>query len=148
MDISKPDYDKDIYGWAMHTAQLLRDRKMDELDFENIIEEMEALGRSVESELANRLSLVLSHLLKWQYQPTMRSHSWIYTIREQRKQAKNHLRKNPSLKGKLDEILIEAYDISISKAARDTALDEKVFPSECPYSFEQIMDQNFYPDTE
>ena len=142
-----PKYEKDIYGWAVHTVKLLRDKKMSEVDFDNIIEEMEALGRSEKYELTNRLSLVLSHLLKWQYQPTMRGHSWIYSIKEQRKQSKIHLKDNPSLKRRLDEILNDAYDVAISKAAKETTLDESSFPQECPYTFEQIMDDEFYPES-
>lgn len=140
-----PKYEEDVYGWAIRTAQLLKDGKMNEVDFENIIEEIEALGRSEKYELINRLSVLLSHLLKWQYQPAMRGHSWIYSIKEQRKQSKIHLKDNPSLKSKLDDILIDAYDVAISKAAKETTLDEKLFPQECPYTFEQIMDDEFYP---
>ena len=140
-----PNHEKDTYGWAVYTAQLLRERKMNEVDFDNIIEEMEALGRSEKHEFINRLSLVISHLLKWQFQPNMRGHSWIYTIEEQRKQAKIHLKDNPSLKNQLDNILADAYDIAISKAAKETSLDEKAFPKECPYTFEQIMDETFFP---
>ena len=142
----RPKYEEDFYGWAVSTAQLLRDKKMSELDFENIIEEMEALGRSEKHELISRLSVLLSHLLKWQYQPTMRGHSWVYSIKEQRKQSKIHLKDNPSLKSKLDDILIDAYDVAISKAAKETTLDEKEFPQECPYTFDQIMNDEFYPE--
>jgi hypothetical protein len=141
-----PKHEEDVYGWAIYTAQLLRDKKMSELDFENIIEEMEALGRSEKHELISRLSVLLSHLLKWQYQPTMRGHSWVYSIKEQRKQSKIHLKDNPSLKSKLDDILIDAYDVAISKAAKETTLDEKEFPQECPYTFDQIMNDEFYPE--
>lgn len=141
-----PKHEEDVYGWAIHTAQLLRDKKMSELDFENIIEEMEALGRSEKHELISRLSVLLSHLLKWQYQPTMRGHSWVYSIKEQRKKSKIHLKDNPSLKSKLDDILIDAYDVAISKAAKETTLDEKEFPQECPYTFDQIMNDEFYPE--
>ena len=141
-----PKHEEDVYGWAIYTAQLLRDKKMSELDFENIIEEMEALGRSEKHELISRLSVLLSHLLKWQYQPTMRGHSWVYSIKEQRKQSKIHLKDNPSLKSKLDDILIDAYDVAISKAAKETTLDEKAFPQECPYTFDQIMNDEFYPE--
>jgi hypothetical protein len=141
-----PKHDEDVYGWAVHTAELLRNNKMDELDFGNIIEEMEALGRSEKHELINRFSLVMSHLLKWQYQPTMRGHSWVYSIKEQRKQSKIHLKDNPSLKNKLDEVLEDAYDLAISKAAKETTLDETAFPQECPYTFEQIMNDEFYPE--
>ena len=71
-----PSHENDVYGWAVHTAQLLRDKKMSEVDFDSVIEEMEALGRSEKHELVNRLSLVIAHLLKWQFQPNMRGHSW------------------------------------------------------------------------
>lgn len=141
-----PKHDKDTYGWAIHTAKLLKEKKMNEVDFNGIIEEIEGMARSDEYEFINRLSLVMSHLLKWQYQTTMRGHSWIYTIREQRKQAKIHWRKNPSLKGKLSEILRDAYDVAILKAAKETSLDEKTFPNECPYTFDQIMNDAFYPE--
>ena len=133
-----PSHDKDVYGWAVHTAQLLRDKKMNEVDFDGIVEELEGMGRSDEYELINRLSLVISHLLKWQFQPNMRSHSWTYTIREQRKQAKIHFRKNPSLKSQLNELLVDAYDVAISKAAKETSLDERDFPTEnAPNTFEK-----------
>ena len=141
-----PKYEEDVYGWAVNTAQLLRNKKMGEVDFENVIEEIEALGRSEKYELVNRLALVISHLLKWQFQPTMRGHSWIYTIKEQRKQAKYHWEDNPSLKNKLDELITKSYDLAIAKAARETGLEEKAFPLKCPYTFEQIMDEEFFPE--
>ncbi|MBU6149380.1 MAG: DUF29 family protein [Verrucomicrobia bacterium] len=146
MNITHPKHDEDVYGWAIHTAKLLRNKEMNEVDFDTIIEEIEALGRSEKHELKNRLSLVISHLLKWQYQPNMRGHSWKYSIIEQRTQAKQCLKDSPSLKSQLKEILENAYDISISKAIRDTGLDESVFPSVCPYTFEQVMDNTFYPE--
>lgn len=141
-----PSHEKDVYGWALHTAKLLREKRMNEIDFDNIIEEIEALGRSEKYELMNRLSLIISHLLKWQFQPTLRGHSWVYTIREQRKQVKYHLEDNPSLKNKLEETLIKAYNLAIDKAARETSLSAKNFPIECPYSLEQIIGEEFYPD--
>ncbi len=111
-----PKHEKDVYGWAVHTAKLLRNGKMSEVDFNNIIEEIEVLGRSEKNELINRLSLIISHLLKWQFQPNMRGHNWIYTIREQREQAKYHWKENPSLKSKLDEIMTQSYKVALIKA--------------------------------
>ena len=141
-----PSHDKDVYGWAVHTAQLLRDKKMNEVDFDGILEELEELGISNEHALISRLALVISHLLKWQFQPNMRGHSWIYTIKIQREDIKIHLRKNPGLKGKITEILEDAYRSAILKAAKETELDEKTFPTECPYTFEQLIDDTFYPE--
>lgn len=141
-----PKYEEDFYGWTVNTAQLLRDKKMSEIDFDHIVEELEDMVSSNETQMINRLTLVLSHLLKWQFQPNMRGHSWIYTIREQRKRSKIHLRKNPSLKSKLNEILLDAYDIAVLEAAKESGLDEKTFPPECPYTFDQIMNDEFYPE--
>ena len=141
-----PNHEKDVYGWAIHTAQLLREKKMNEVDFDGIIEELEEMGISNKHALISRLSLVISHLLKWQFQPNMRGHSWTYTIREQRKETKIYLSDNPSLKSKLDEIIAKAYDIAISRAAKETSMNEKDFPVQCPYTFEQIIDDEFYPE--
>jgi len=141
-----PQRDQDLYGWAVQTAQLLKDRKMNEVNFDEIVEELESLGRSEKHELINRLSLIMSHLLKWQFQPNMRGHSWKYTIREQRDQTKIHWEDNPGLKGKLDEIMMKAHKVAASKATKETGLDEKTFPQKCPYTFEQLMDDTFYPE--
>ena len=145
MNAIYPEYEKDVYGWAIHTATLLRNKRMSEVDFDNIIEEMESLGRSEKHELINRLAILIAHLLKWQYQPTMQGHSWKYSIIEQREQAKIHLSDNPSLKSKMDDILSNSYKVGRSKAIRETGLDEKVFPQKCPYSFEEIINDDFYP---
>lgn len=141
-----PNHEKDVYGWAIHTAQLLREKKMNEVDFDNIIEEMEALGRSEKHELINRVSLVISHLLKWQFQPDFRGRSWHGTIKEQRKRAKMIIKENPSLKSKVEEVLIDAYDIALSLIEKETPIDLKLLPSQCPYTFEQIMNDEFYPE--
>lgn len=141
-----PNYDKDVYGWAVYTAQLLKDKKMDQVDFENIIEQIEALGRSLEMQLTYRLSLVLMHLLKWQYQPTLQGKSWQVTLREQRRASRRIIDKNPSLKAKINECLFEAYEDAIDETIKETGLDEKIFPSSCPYTFEQIMNDDFYPE--
>ena len=140
-----PKLYEDTYGWAIHTAELLRSNKMNEVNFDEVLEEIEALGRSEKHELINRLVILIMHLLKWQYQSTMRGHSWKYSIIEQRKQVKIHFKDNPSLKSKLDEILIDAYDVAVSKAIQQTGLEEKVFPTECPYTFDQIIDNDFFP---
>jgi DNA-binding protein len=141
-----PNHEKDVYGWAVHTAQLLRDKKMNEVDFDGIVEELEEMGISNKHAMISRLTLVISHLLKWQFQPNMRGHSWIYTIRAQRKKASYVLDDNPSLKSKLDEIIAKAYKVAIDEATDQTGLDEKTFPAECPYTFEQIMNDEFYPE--
>ena len=78
-------------------------------------------------------------------QSKLRSHSWIYTIKEQRKRAIYYLEDNPSLKIKQEEIVLKAYSLAIDKAARETNLPAHHFPTKCPYNFDQLMDDEFDP---
>src|SRR5258706_6861530 len=79
-------YDQDFYAWTQQQAALLRDQKTQALDFANLAEEIESLGRSDKRELGNRLRILVLHLLKWRYQPDRHpgSHSWEDKILDQR----------------------------------------------------------------
>jgi hypothetical protein len=138
-------YDTDFYAWTQKQAALLKQNHWAELDLPNLIEEIESLGRQEQRELRNRLSLVLGHLLKWQYQPTNRSNSWQATLREQRTQVRLLLEENPSLKPYLTEVMLVAYQLAQDLAVRETGLDYTTFPAECPYSLTQALDDGFYP---
>jgi hypothetical protein len=140
-----PKHDEDFYGWAVHTAQLLRDRKMNEVDFDGIIEELEEMGSSNENQLINRLGILISHLLKWQFQHELAGHSWKCTIKEQRNKIKRLINKNPSLKPKIDEALNDGYMDGVILASKDTGFPENHFPKQCPYTFEQVIKDDFYP---
>ena len=139
-------YESDFYGWAMEQAALLRAGRLDVADIANIAEEIESMGRSEKQELVNRLSVLLLHLLKWQFQPGFRSPSWQSTIREQRIRLRDHLDDNPSLKAHLDGAWARAYRLAIIGAARETGLPEGGFPNTAPYRYEQATDDAFWPD--
>ena len=142
----RPKYENDFYGWIMTNALLLKQGKFNEADMENIIEEMESMGRSEKSQLINRFSVLIAHLLKWQFQPDFRGRSWHGTIKEQRKRAKILLKDNPSLKRMLEEILADAYELSVDQIEKETPIDLRLLPSECPYTFEQCLEENFFPE--
>lgn len=139
-------YDKDFYAWANEQAALLRAGLLSEADIEAIAEEIESMGKAEKRELESRLKVLLMHLLKWLYQPTGQCTSWRLTIKEQRREVVSHLRDNPSLKARLAETMASAYDVAILAAARETSLPETIFPTECPWSFEQITDGTFWPE--
>jgi Domain of unknown function DUF29 len=139
-------YETDFYAWTQEQAKLLRDQQWDHVDLENIIEEIESLGRQERSELRNRLTVLLGHLLKWQFQPDMRSRSWQLTIQEQRLQILDHIQENPSLKPYVAEAMQKAYRRSVLVAANETSLGIEVFPEVCPYGFEEAIDDSFFPD--
>lgn len=141
-----PKHEDDFYGWVMQNASLLKQGKFSEADMENIIEEMEAMGRSEKSQLVNRFSILIAHLLKWQFQPDFRGRSWHGTIKEQRKRAKILLKENPSLKSKLKEAFADAYELAVDQIEKETPIDLKLLPPECPYTFDQCLEENFYPE--
>ena len=139
-------YDEDFFAWTQEQARLLREREFSQLDIENVAEELESMGRSDKRELRSRLVQLLMHLLKWQYQPGFRSHSWTSTIAEQRDQVKESLDESPSLRPTVAADLPRVYKIARIKAAGETGLSEKTFPATCPYTPEQILSEDFLPE--
>lgn len=138
-------YETDFYSWTQEQASLLRNHKWSQLDLLNLIEEIESLGKQQRQELRNRLSVLIGHLLKWQYQPQCRSHSWLATIRIQRLEVIELLEENPSLKPYLEEALQKAYLKGVVLAVGETELPKRTFPVHCPYSLLEILDARFYP---
>ncbi|MCC8466684.1 DUF29 domain-containing protein [Photorhabdus bodei] len=139
-------YDSDFYGWTQEQAGLLRSGDLSQLDRENLLEEIEAMGRSERRELRSRLEILLAHLLKWRYQADRRGRSWELTIEEQRDKAIDCLQESPSLKNKLNEHLEKAYIAARRLAEKETLINRNIFPETCPWTFEQIMDENFWPE--
>ena len=137
-------YETDFYAWTQKQAQLLRDRNLDALDLPNLVDEIEDMGRREKRELVSRLEVLLIHLLKWQFQPSLRSRSWQLTLKEQRLRLERLLGENPSLKAGLGDYLEDAYRLATIGAEKETGLN--LFPSGCPYSIEQILDPNFLPN--
>ena len=139
-------YDIDFYGWANQQAELLRTGKLVEADIDNIAEEIEDMGKNLKRELESRLKILFLHLLKWQYQPGHRGNSWRYSIEEQRVQLIDHLKDNPSLQHKLPQAIERGYKYAIIGAAKETGLSKKTFPDSCPWTFEQAINNEFWPE--
>lgn len=140
------NYEQDFYGWTQEQAALLKSGRLNELDIENLIEEVETMGRSEKRELESRLTVLLQHLLKWKYQEGRRSRSWALTIDVQRIQFSKTLKENPGLKPLLDEVIRDAYQLAVVYAAKETNISKKVFPDQCPWSLEEATQSDFYPD--
>jgi hypothetical protein len=113
-----------------------------------LAEELESMGTSEKRELVSRMAQLIFHLLKWQLQPDYREfnkRSWEGSIIGQRKQISRLIRDNPSLKSILSQSLADSYEDSQVFIRKETPLDLKLLPAECPYTFDQIMDDQFYP---
>lgn len=139
-------YEVDFYAWTQEQAALLSNGQWHSLDIENLVEEIESLGKQQKQELRNRLGVLVGHLLKWEFQPELRGKSWRATIREQRTKIQLHLKENPSLKSYLDQAIIDGYEIALALVVRETPLDYPDLPSDCPYAIAQILDPQFPED--
>lgn len=149
-------YDSDFVAWVERTSNLLKTRRLENLDIENLIEEVEDLSRRERQDLKNRLRVLLTHLLKWKYQSSYRSYpetknnwnenSWARTIIEQRDSIKDILSDSPSLYNFLLEVLEECYQKSRKNASKETNLELSVFPELCPYIEAEILNDEFWPD--
>lgn len=139
-------YEQDYFAWTQDQADALRRRSINELDWENLLEEVEGLGKQQRGELRSHLIVLLVHLLKWRAQPERRGRSWELTIREQRKEAERVLRQNPSLRPELETILAEAYETAILRAERETRLAASAFPESIPFSWREVLEADLPRD--
>lgn len=141
-------YETDVVAWASEQAKLIRAGRFDLLDLEHIAEEIEDVGRSEQRELANRMAVLLAHLLKWQYQPERRGVSWTRTIKEQRKRVLHRLEETPSLSGKIHDLKwwSDTWGDAVAKAIGETEIG--TFPEECPWAVAEVLDPEFFPNKE
>ncbi len=140
----KSSYNKDFYAWTLRNAELIRQGRLSDIDAENIAEELEDMGKSEVRRLESHLTVLITHLLKWQAQPERRGKSWENTIKEQRRQVEKVLRQNTSLKARLDDIYDDAYENAIYQAYAETGLDDQIFRELPPFSYENAMQSGFF----
>ena len=147
--VTKPPtlYDTDFYAWANEQAALLRAGRFSVSDIANIAEEIESLGKCEKRELVSRLAVLLMHLSKWRFQPNKRGKSWRLTIETQRADTLEHLAENPSLRSQIDDVLKASYRRARAEAAHETGLDPDTFPVVCPWTYDEIVDHNLWPES-
>jgi hypothetical protein len=136
-------HDHDFYAWTQEQVNLLKTGQLDQVDWQNIVEEIEDMGRSEKRQLESRLEILIIHLLKWQFQPSLRSRSWQLTIKEQRLRLEKLLEKNPSLQPNVTAAIEDVYPLATISAERETGLSS--FPETCPYKLTEILYPEFLP---
>ncbi|MGL5597360.1 MAG: DUF29 domain-containing protein [Aeromonas sp.] len=141
-------YDTDVVAWANEQAAFIRAGRFELMDLVNLAEEIEDVGKSEARELASRWAVLLTHLLKWKFQPIRRGSSWQLTIKEQRDMIQRRLQRTPSLKSSIkdQEWLDDAWTDAKLQAAKETEIAYDVFPSANPWNNEQILSSEFFPD--
>jgi hypothetical protein len=139
------NYEQDFLTWTQQQADYLKKGYWSQLDVKNLIEELEALGRSEQKELSSYFQVLVMHLLKCEYQPEKRTSSWNHTLSNCRDKIQDCLEDTPSLQIFLQdsEWIDKYYRRSRRDAAKETQKSLETFPAKCPYAIAQILDPDF-----
>jgi hypothetical protein len=144
-------YGTDFYAWAKDQAHALRrlaDAQVNTptpIDWGNLIEEVDELAKARLRELRSRYTVLVTHLLKWQFQPHQRSSGWRGTIVEQRNEIEDLLEENPSLKRLRQETLKKAWPRGRRLALAETGLPDAQIEAAVLYTADQLEAFDFWP---
>jgi hypothetical protein len=142
------DYDTDLLLWSERQADLLRrmaagERVNDQVDWENVAEEIESLGRSDRRELTNRIRIVLTHLIKLQTSSAAEPRpGGNATVLEQRSQIRVLLKDSPSLRPTIPQIITEELDDARAQAAlalQAYGEQSRVDPANLDFTADQVL---------
>lgn len=141
-------YERDFVLWLEEQARLLREGRFDQLDLDNLIDEIEDMGRSNRKAIKNNLVIVLLHLLQHQYQhqPEQRSRSWMASIVAHRQRLRDDLEESPSLRNHAGDVFGRAYADARVRAQVETGRRLRTFPAQPPYTLDQALDPDFLPE--
>src|SRR5262245_33342319 len=139
-------YNEDFYAWIRATVELLRQRRFTEIDITHLAEELEDMGKRERRALESYIRNVMLHLLKWRAQPENRGASWRQSIRNGRIEIHKLLRDSPSLGAQVPQMIEDEYPAARADASDETGLTEETFPTQCPFTAEQVLDAGFWPE--
>jgi len=150
-------YEQDFNLWQETTAKLIRERKFDEVDWDNLLAELEDMGKSEKRAFTSNLMILIAHLLKlkvqWDAPDTMKE-SWYNSVIEHRVRVKKQLRENPSFNNYFHEAIKDVYTDARKIAIKQGKLasknvrkpNENEYPMDCPFTIEQLLDDDDFGD--
>ena len=139
-------YETDFHAWTQEQARLLKEKRWADLDLDNLVEEVESVGRSDKYQIESRLEVLIAHLLKWKFQPGLRGGSWAGTITVQRQGIARVTKSSPSLKRYPAKTYQDQYLAARLLASKETGIAFDLFPEDCPFTIDEVLDIDFFPD--
>jgi hypothetical protein len=131
-------YEQDETAWLEHMAALAASGRHAEMDYQHLSEYLADMAKRDRREVFSRLVVLLSHLLKWEYQPVRRSGSWRGTIRAQRRELRQLL-ESGTLRNHAEAVLADAYAEARRQAADESELSPDVFPVENMCGLDELL---------
>jgi Domain of unknown function DUF29 len=137
-------YEKDDHLWLEKTVELLKQKRFNDLDLDNLIEELESLGKRDRLKVFSLTEQIIRHLLLLQYwtqESSLNNKHWRGEIISFRNQLNRQLTTNLSnyLESNLDNLYQDALRFVENKTEYSVN-----FPETCPYTLNQILDQNYF----
>lgn len=139
-------YDEDYHLWLVRQVDLLRAHRLDAIDAAMIAEELDDMGKSERRALEAYYTMLITHLLKWRFQPDRRSASWETTIKKARRAIARREADSPSLRVAAPDLVASVYGDAREDAVDETRLPEGTFPDSCPFSIDELRDTSYWPD--
>ena len=143
--LSTPDIDADYVLWLERQIEIIRERNFAQLDVDNLLDELEYAVNNRKRALRSRLRVLMLHLLKWEFQPALRSNSWIRTMCNQREKIQDILEDSPSLANLVPSYVESEYKRAVKRAVLETGLPKTAFPALPAYTDQQLLDIDFIP---
>ena len=145
-------YKTDFTRWAETTAKLLRQGRFTEIDMPALIEEIDGLARSDRKAIYSQLKRLLFHLLKLAYFSERHYQragaGWKRTVVSARHEIEESIRDSPSLSSYPAARLADAYDKVRRESSMLPDFPGDAAPQNCPWSVDQVLDPDFFPDRE
>jgi hypothetical protein len=142
-------YERDYYTWTQEQARALREHRIEELDWTNVAEEIEDLGKSERSALRSRLVRLLEHLLKYAHARERmfenNARGWELSARNARDGFRDRLEENPGLRPQVDDLYVRAYREARNITLKALRLPDSAIPEAPSWTLEEIIDDSFLP---
>ena len=131
-------YERDETAWLEAMADSAREGRVEDLDLVHLAEYLSDMARRDRREVETRLIVLMTHLLKWEYQPGQRSRSWRATVVEQRRELIG-LAAQGVLRRHAEDVMAKVYPDAIEQASAETGISARIIPAVCPFDLEGLF---------
>ena len=143
-------YERDFHAWTEQQSACLEKRNPEELDWSHVAEEIRDMGISQRKALQSHLTVLMIHLLKLRHsQAGEPRRKWQHECDNARQEIADEMERSPSLKHYRDEALAKAWRDGRRRTIfqMEEHGEDPDLPMDCPFTLEQIMDGNYYPES-
>lgn len=138
-------YESDYLAWYETTLEQLKQKNLMELDLDSLSEVLENLVRDTKRSGESYLKQIIIHLLLIEYWDSekINHRHWAAEITNFRDELETDMTTN--LRKHLDKEKENIYQKSVKYVVIKTGLNKNIFPLQCPYNLQQLLDNDWFP---